>query len=99
MSIKNEKEGSRMVFEKNNGFIFREILGKCVILNSETGDYFGLNAVGSSFLDLVDGKRDLDVIISELMNIYEADETTLRNDILELVSTMLLKGILTQTEQ
>jgi hypothetical protein len=88
-----------MIIKKSSGFIFREILGQCVILNSETGDYFGLNAVGTTFLDLVDGKRDFDAIISELMNLYEADEATLRNDILELISAMRLKGILTQTGQ
>lgn len=85
-----------MVLQKSNQYVFQEITGKCVMLNKETGDYFGLNAVGSTFLNLVDGKRDTDIIILELMKTYEVDEAILRQDILELTEAMLQKGILAE---
>lgn len=85
-----------MILQKSDVFVFQEIKGKLVILNSETGDYFGLNAVGLDFLNLVDAKRDTDEIILELLTRYEIDETTLRKDILALVEVMQGKGIVTQ---
>jgi hypothetical protein len=88
-----------MVLKKNDLYVFQEIRGKFVILNSETGDYFGLNAVGSAFLNLVDGKLDIDAIISELMKMYEIDEATLRRDITELTEALMRKGILTETKE
>lgn len=82
------------ILQKSDSFIFKQVKGSTVMLNGQTGDYFGLNAVGTDFLKLVDGVRTTDEIIGELQNTYEVDEATLRSDIETLTKNLIDKGIL-----
>jgi hypothetical protein len=93
------KKDGTMKFRKSDTFIIREIDGESVLLNGQTGDYYGLKEVGTDFIKLVDGKRDMDEIIGALLLMYDIDEATLRNDIEELAEKMIGTGILIRNKK
>lgn len=82
------------VLKQNQDFIFKQVKGESVLLNAKTGDYFGLNEVGTDFFKLVDGVKNIDEITEELLNLYEVEKDTLQRDLEELTGKMLEKGIL-----
>jgi len=82
--------------KKNTDFIFKEVKGETVMLNVETGDYFGLNEVGTAFIMLTDGKTTTKEIINALHEAYDISFDTLENDIKDLISKMIEKKILTE---
>ena len=83
------------VFVKNQDFIWSEVGGEAVLLNVESGDYFGLNDVGLSFWEKIDGQTPLSKIISLMLDEYEVEEPVLLQDLDELSAQMLSKGLLT----
>lgn len=84
--------------KKNTDFIFKKVKGETVMLNIETGDYFGLNEVGTAFLMLTDGKTPTKDIIKALHEKYEISFDTLQSDIKDLISKMIEKNILTEVK-
>lgn len=82
------------VFQQNPDFIFKQIKEESVLLNVKTGDYFGLNEVGTDFFLLIDGKRNSDEILNALLELYDVEKEELQKDLDELIKTMTEKGIL-----
>lgn len=82
------------LLRKNTDITWREVNGEIVLLNPKTGSCFGLQAVGASFWELADGSRSLDEIIRSLLEEYAAEETTLTDDIRELVAKMTEKKLI-----
>jgi len=80
--------------QRNPNFIFKQIKGESVLLNTKTGDYFGLNEVGTDFFQLVDGVRTSEQILVELLELYEVEKEVLQRDLEELTAQMIQKGIL-----
>jgi hypothetical protein len=65
----------------NPDFICKEIDGEMVMMNAKTGDYFGLNEVGTDLFRLIDGQRDVKDIILELLKLYDVAEAVLEQDV------------------
>lgn len=82
------------ILKRNNDFVFKKVKNEAVLLNAKTGDYFGLNEVGTDFYMLVDGKISMEEIIKKIMDDYDVDKEILQKDIDELADKMLEKGIL-----
>jgi hypothetical protein len=82
---------------RNGDVVWQVLEGECVILNPLEGTYFGLNGVGLSFWEKVDGTRTVDEITALLFNQYEVDRATLSRDIAELVEAMLDQNLLRLT--
>ncbi len=79
---------------RNEDIVWRNLDGEAVLLNPNNGKYFGMNAVGCSFWEKMDGERTLDQIIDMLLEEYSVDRQTLEKDINELVSTLEEKQII-----
>jgi hypothetical protein len=79
---------------RNEKFIWRNLEGELVLLNPHSGQYFGLNAVGCSFYEKIDGSRTVGEIIDLLLEKFEVDRSTLENDLAELIKTMVAKEII-----
>lgn len=79
---------------QNQDFLVQVVKGEAVLLNAKTGDYFGLNEVGSDFYQLVDGKKNLDEIIDLLEQEYDVHREVLKADLEGLVVRLLEKEIL-----
>ena len=72
----------------------REIDGETVILNLDTGTYFGLDAVGTDIWRAIKAHGLLQDVFAAVEVAYEVDAATLRADLLQLVNQMCEKGLL-----
>lgn len=79
---------ANMVFEPMPGVIWKKVQGEIVLLNPETGEYFGLNDSGSSFYEKMDGKHSIDDIVRMMLDEYDVETDSLRQDVLELVKIL-----------
>ena len=83
-----------MVLKKNEAYIIKEINEDVVILNPETGDYFGINSVGAEFMRLIDGIKTLPELIDEMDKLYNVDYDTLSADLSSLADSLIENNIL-----
>jgi len=74
--------------------VFRELDGEAVILNLVSGIYFGLDQVGTRMWRLVEQHGQLDLVLRQLREEYEAPAGTLEDDLVTLTSQLLDKGLL-----
>lgn len=72
----------------------RQVGDETVLLNLESGTYFGLDPVGSRFLELLQAESVLAVIIARMLEEFEVTEAQLEDDLLRLVDEMLASGLL-----
>ena len=73
--------------------VFRELDGEVVILNLDTGIYFGLNATGTRIWNLIAQHGSLQKVFETMTEEYEASPKSLENDILQLVGQLCEKGL------
>jgi hypothetical protein len=74
--------------------VSRELDGETVLLNLDTGIYFGLDAVGSDMWRAIQSSASLRDAISAVQAQYDVDPAVLRDDLLRLANQMLAKGLL-----
>lgn len=74
--------------------VFRELDGEAVILNVESGIYFGLDPVGTRMWQLIGSHPQLDSVLAELEQEYDAPRDVLASDLLGLVRELIGKGLL-----
>ncbi|HKS96503.1 MAG TPA: PqqD family protein [Terriglobia bacterium] len=77
--------------------VFKELDGEAVILNLESGTYFGLNAVGTEVWNLLQERRPLDEVFQALSQKFEVDPKVLERDLVELIEQMRTKGLVNVT--
>jgi hypothetical protein len=73
--------------------IFRELDGEAVILNLDTGIYFGLDAVGTRIWRLIEERKPLRIVLDTLIDEYEASPDRLQSDLLAFVDQLTGKGL------
>jgi hypothetical protein len=81
--------------KKNREFLWQVIHGEAVLLNPNDGKYFGLNHVGCSFWEKVDGNRSIDAIVNLLLDEYDISREILETDIKALIDSLEANRILT----
>ena len=73
--------------------VFREMDGESVLLNLETGMYFGLDEVGTRVWRLAADDGSLRAIRERLLEEYDADAATIERDLLALAEALVSKGL------
>lgn len=74
--------------------VFRELEGEAVVLNLDTGIYFGLNATGLRMWQLIEQHRTLDRVLALLEREFDAPAAELEADLLAWVSQLEDQGLL-----
>jgi len=77
--------------------VFKELSGEAVILNLESGTYFGLNAVGTRVWALLQEHKSLDETFQALSQEFDVDPKVLERDLVELVEQLRAKGLVNVT--
>ena len=77
-----------------DGVIHRDLQGELVLLNLNTGVYFGLDSVGTRIWNLLQEHRSLQMVLDALLQEYDVTEAQGRQDLLTLVSQMREKGLI-----
>jgi Coenzyme PQQ synthesis protein D (PqqD) len=79
--------------------VFRELQGEAIILNLNTGVYFGLNEVGSRMWTLIQQHASLARVFDAIQEEYEVTPEILEADLLNLVSNLQNKGLVSVSEE
>jgi len=74
--------------------LFREIAGEAVILNLQTGKYFGLDEVGTRMWQLLAQHNQIAPALNELTEEYDTTKDQLEHDMLELVDKLASQQLL-----
>jgi len=75
--------------------VFRELEGESVLLNLETGMYYGLDAVGTRAWQLAAGGGSLRAVRDALVEEYDAEPDVIERDLLSLADALVGKGLWT----
>ena len=73
--------------------VSRELEGEAVILNLESGVYFGLNEAGARIWALIQQYGSLRKVLEAMQQEYEVAPQTLESDLLRLVEELQAKGL------
>ena len=65
-----------------------------MLMNLETGNYIGLNAVSTDIFQLAEEETTTDRIIESLLKKYNVEEETCRAEVFSCINTMIEKGLL-----
>ena len=76
----------------------QEVDGEIVLLNIESGEYFGLNEVGSRIWTLLQEGRLADEILGTLVSEYDVPEVVLKSDVQLFLQQLFSKGIISINE-
>ena len=74
--------------------LFQILGGETVLLNMETEQYFGLNEIGSKIWELISKEKKISEVLTELLNEYEVDHETLKNDLSSILLKMEAKKLI-----
>jgi len=77
-----------------DGVATRKIGNETILLNLETGIYFGLDAVGSRFLELIERNGEIAFAHRTMLEEFDVKPETLEADILRLCEELCSKGLL-----
>lgn len=75
--------------------IYRDVSGEIVLLNLQSGVYYGLDPVGSRMWQLLMEQRPLDDVCSVMLEEYDVAAEVLRADLSRLVDELSSKGLVT----
>jgi len=76
-----------------DGVLSKEIDGETVVLNLESGVYFGLDPVATDMWRGLQIGAPLNEVASALETSYEVEPAVLRADLLQLVNELVAKGL------
>ena len=88
--------GLDAAFRISDEVIFRELDGEAVVLNLDTGIYFGLDAVGTRIWRLLEERKPLKAVLDTLIDEYEAPPDRLQRDLLAFVERLDDKGLVSR---
>lgn len=89
----NELE--RVSLEVPDHILFRELDGEGVLLNLQTGEYYGLNRIGAEVWRALSARQSVDKIHAKLLDRYEVSAERLWGDLEALIHEMNAKGLVT----
>ncbi len=74
--------------EANPDLMMADLEGEAVLLDMESGRYFGLNEVGTSVWVLIKEPRTVSEILQVLKHEYKVDELQLQQDVMAFLEAM-----------
>ncbi len=76
-----------------DGILSRNLQGEEVILNLDTGVYWGLDPLGARIWQLLQQQNSLDTIVKTLLDEYDVPEARLRRDLGDLLTRLVENGL------
>lgn len=75
--------------------LFQEVTNEAVLLNLATEQYYILDDVGMRMWQLLAAHHETELVVEKLLGEYDADESTIRQDLAELIEKLTEVGLLT----
>ena len=76
------------------GVMFRDLDGEAVVLEIESGRYFGLNETGTRMWLLLQEHGSVEQVLRDLLNEYDVTEERLRRELLSFIETLSSQRLL-----
>lgn len=80
--------------ESNKRSAACDLEGEMVILNLDSGIYFGLNPVGASIWRYIESRRSLHEVIDYLMAEYSVSRERCQTEVIALLNNMAVHGLI-----
>lgn len=77
-----------------DGVVSAALEDESVLLNIETGMYYGLDAVGTRIWELIESGASHAELLSQLLEEYEVDLPRLHDDVAQFIDLLVSKGLL-----
>jgi hypothetical protein len=77
--------------------VWRELDGEAIVLNLETGVYYGLDPVGARIWSLLQEPIRVEQICQKLLDEYDVERTACQEDLLALLKGMADSGLIQVT--
>lgn len=74
--------------------LFRELAGEAVLLQTESGLYFGLDEIGTRIWSLLQQHGELGRVYEQMLEEYAVSPERLQEDLLQFVATLTARGLL-----
>ena len=84
--------------KRNNEVFASEIDDEVVMMNIQSGKYFGMDAIGSRIWQLVEEKIQVKEIIAQLLEEYDVTEEQCHSDVLEFLNELYEQNLVQVTE-
>lgn len=85
--------GLDIIVAQTAGLVAADMDGEKVMLNIESGKYFGLDRLGSRIWELIEKPHTVRALVATLLTEYDVEEKTCQNDIVAFVGTLHAKGL------
>jgi len=82
----------------NETVIYAELDDEAVLLNVESGVYFGLDPIGSQIWRMLERGLSLGEIVRRLLDEYEVESEALKLDVMEFVAKLETQGLVRADE-
>ena len=76
------------------GVMFRDLDGEAVVLEIESGRYFGLNETGTRMWLLLQEHGSVERVLRDLLAEYDVNEERLRRELLSFIDTLSSQRLL-----
>jgi len=73
--------------------IFQDLEGEAVLLNMQSGIFFGLNPVAKRMWELLSELGQAEKVLTQMLQEYEASEEQLRQDLIDFIEKLKSKGL------
>jgi hypothetical protein len=74
--------------------LFRDLDGEAVLLETRTGQYYGLNEVGTRMWSLLHLHGEVEAVCTALLAEYDVPELSLREDLAKLIEALAARGLI-----
>ena len=78
-----------------DGVVFQQLQDEAVLLNLDSGQYFGLDPVGTRIWNLLADGKILSEVVSVIVAEYEVDAARCEGDLLKLLGDLEEQGLVT----
>ncbi len=72
---------------------YQSVEGEAILIHLQTGTYYSLNDVGTTFWELLDGARTLGDCAAKIAAEYDAPVDVITGDLLELAEDLMKEGL------
>lgn len=86
------------VYRISEAVVSRELDGEAIILNLDSGIYFGLDPVGTRIWQLMSSPGRVSDVLRVLLAEYDVSEEVLRADLGQLITKLIEKGLVVQVD-
>ncbi len=76
-------------YKRNEGnFLISQLGQELVLMDTKTGDYLGINAVGTHIWNLLAGAKSVEELVADLISRFEVPEAQCKTEVEQFLSDL-----------